>query len=154
MTRNPDTLPPLRVLVLEDDLQALRQFAQYFRERGRDDYRVHVDEASTRTLAVRFLKTALADKNPYDAAILDYRVPEVEGAPPTKSLEVARFAIENPGSTRWVGQLTAYTEDPELVAFWAQQEFRGFTGQLLDKRDTRVLDKAATAFMYSEIKDP
>ncbi len=88
----PETvdLPDLRVLVVDDDDMVVEYLEETFRGHG-----VRVEGASSGEAAVAMLESARAEEIGYDAVLLDWKMPGMDGPHTARELR-ARFGQETP----------------------------------------------------------
>lgn len=146
--------PRFRLLLVDDVRSFLQQLREYFCDVASEHYELEIEAVEARTPALNLLRGARDTGRFFNAAVLDYQLPDEPGGVPTKDFSLAEWCIRNPKVVQWVAQLSAYTGDSELQEFWTQQEFEGFSGRLLSKEDASSLKTIADAIFFREIKEP
>ncbi|MDO5601312.1 MAG: response regulator [Oscillospiraceae bacterium] len=68
------SLPPMRVIVVDDDVDACESMQESLEELG-----VYVDYAVTGAQGLEMIAAAAKRKEPYDAVFLDWRMPDMDG---------------------------------------------------------------------------
>lgn len=151
--------PVFRILLVEDEPWFLKELVALLRDFCDDYYQLKFDVASDVETGLGLLKRAVDDHRPYDAVLLDYKLPASPRDPiPQKSIQLSLYCVaqsttSNPPG-RWIRQVTAYSDDPELRRFWNEHSgAKGFSSPVYSKDGVDLLRMARDMF-FPEIKEP
>ncbi len=147
--------PGFRILLVEDDNRFREGFIQALTEVGACYYELEIDEASSVERGIHCLANA-RESAPYDGVILDFQLPASErDRSLQRTLTLNMWCFANPRIVRWVAQLTAWEEDPELKKFWeAPERLKGeYFGGIYAKTPADLIRLRCDLF-FPEVKNP
>lgn len=114
----------LRILLVEDSEEYVVKFEGYLARalEKHYNYKEYLQREETVADGLKALKEALSMEQPFDFAILDYKLPETSGGLPRESLELPEFVEDHPGCCHRMVQLTSFAEDPDVARFWSRRD--------------------------------
>lgn len=152
-SRGTSTLPPFRILLVEDEPGWIEVVSDYFRDYASSYYDLHILVEGSVDDGMTQLKSALTDGNPLDVVLLDYLLPPRLGLNATKDLSLPRFCTQHRGVCHWVAQLCSIASDPELIKLWSDFNLAEISIRLLQKNSDNLTKLAQTIF-FREITIP
>ncbi|TDU73255.1 hypothetical protein EI77_01724 [Prosthecobacter fusiformis] len=151
-------LPAFRLLMVEDEVIWRDQLMKFLIDFAGSYYDIQFTLAQDAESAMSLLRSAVEQASPYDAVLLDYLLPSITGADPVKSTELGKYcvyqALAGKPPARWIGQITSYSDDPDMVALWPSSDHPiPFRGGLYTKKASD-LPLLAKDLFFPEIKEP
>ena len=106
--------PPLRILLMEDDQPTTEAFVADLEKIHPD---AQIDTAATPVEASKLLTQAMAEKFFYDAAVLDFQVPQTRIGENTSPDFTVRSELLERSQGTIIIQVTSYGDNPEIDRF-------------------------------------
>lgn len=138
-----------RFLIVEDEDDARQQLAALFREVFPN---ARIDAGGTVDEGLQLIRDAVERKEPYDIAILDFKLPRSQGENPEVD-ESLCIEIRDSMPRTLIGHITGFPDDPTIESHVERTHpFTDPRGFFIDKRDAdwaTVLLNNTTRYLYT-----
>ncbi|RBP38648.1 hypothetical protein DES53_111168 [Roseimicrobium gellanilyticum] len=138
---------PIKVLLVEDVAAYADEVKIFFEteaEIAKAKIDVRIEHSAEKAYAN--LKEAERNKEPFDAVVLDYCLPQTEGTSEKPDLALANFCRTTPDACRQAYQLTSYTDSEDLKSFWESDPL-DIEDVLLSKEEPWSLKKLSSMIL-------